>query len=251
MENASKALIMVASILIGVMIIAFMVYMFSDGSKLNKSHDISVVEKEIKAFNADFQTYESLTELIVDPATNYLYKTQYARFNALKSLNVISDVITAVNSAFDVNYQNSNKYKVDDYVEYENGLVIVIDLKKNNLIPNFAGPGKASKTKYVIFPNKDIEYGYVYGMNDSEYTSLMTKIKNHDKNISISSYQKVPISAFLENFRESRVATSADSPPDSSYYTLYKYYFVGELNINSETGKVDKVVFSLVTDKEF
>ena len=255
MENASKALIMVASILIGVMIIIFMVYMFSDASKLNTRHDVRENEKAISAFNADFQPYESLTDKIVDPTTGNLYRTsaykQYARYNASKDLNVISDVISAVNEAYDINYQNSDRYQVDDYIEYENGMVIVVDLRTNNLIPNFAGSGKHSKTKYVIFPNADIQSGYLYGMSDSEYNTLMQKIENYDKNIDISSYQKVSVSKFLEVFRESRVATSADNPPDSSVYTLYKYYFAGSLNINSETQKVDKVTFTLVKDTKY
>ena len=253
MENASKALIMVASILLGVMIMAFLVYMFSDAGKINTRHEQREYEKSVSAFNASFQIYNSYTDKIVDPSTGNLYRTnasqrQFARFHAAIYLNVISDVVTAVNEAYDINYQNSGRYKIDDYVEYNNGIVIVIDLKSANIINNFAGTGKHSKPKYVIFPNANIEAGYIYGMTDSQYTSLMTDIKNHKKNIDISGYQKVSLSKFLEAFRESRVATSADNPPDSSNYTLYKYYFAGTTSINTETSKIDKVVFSLVKD---
>lgn len=255
MENASKALIMVVSILIGVMIIAFMTYMFSDASNLSRSQEAKENEKRISTFNADFYGYETLNDGLVDPNTGNLYKTtteqtQYARFHASKELNKISDVITAVNEAYDINYKNSNEYRAG-YIEYTNGMVIVIDLRENGIIDDIAGSGKDSKSKYVIFPHKDIKSGYLYGMTDTEYDSLMTKIKNRDKNIDISSYQKVECSKFLEFFRESRTATSADNPPDNSTYILYKYYFSGELNINSTTGKIDRVTFTLVTDKKY
>lgn len=252
MENASKALIMVVSILIGVMIIAFMTYMFSNASNLGKRQEIRESEKRISAFNAKFQVYETLNEGLINPDSNNrnLYKTVYARFNASKELNKISDVITAVNEAYDINYQNSNEYKAG-YIEYTNGMVIVLDLKKNGVIDDIAGSGKDSKSKYVIFPHKNIKSGYLYGMSDTEFDSLMKKIKNHDKNIDISGYQKVECSKFLEAFRESRTATSADNPPDNNTYILYKYYFSGELNINSTTSKIDRVTFTLAIDEKY
>lgn len=253
MENASKALIMVASILIGVMIIAFMVYMFSDASKLNKRQEAIEDEKQISAFNARFQDYETLDDGLIDPATGNLYKTaankQYAIFNASKGLNKISDVITVVNEAYDINYKNSNEYKINDYIEYINGIVIVLDLKADGVIQNIVGSGIHSKRYYVIFPNKKIESGYLYGMNEAQYNTLMQKIKDKVKNIDISGYQKVEVSKFLEYFRESRVATSADNPPDNRNYILFKYYFSGKLNINSTTSKIDKVTFTLVKDE--
>lgn len=255
MENASKALIMVSSILIGVMILAFMVYMFSDASKLNKRHEVRESEKEISAFNAKFQVYESFTDRVVNPSNGNLYTSAdyitYARTSAAKNLNVISDVVTAVNEAYDINYQNSNRYLTNDYIEYENGMVIVIDLKSDNLINDFAGSGKKSKAKYVIFPNAKIESGYIYGMTNAQYDSLMTKINNHDKNIDISPYQKVSLSKFLEVFRESRLSTTEDDLSDFSTYTLYKYYFAGSIHINSETQKIDKVIFTLVKDTKY
>ena len=233
----------------------FMVYMFSDASKINARHEIRENEKAISAFNVKFQTYESFTDGIVDPTTGNLYTSAankvYARTSAAKNLNVISDVVTAVNDAYDINYQNSNEYKIKDYIEYENGMIIVIDLKKANLIDDFAGSGKKSKTKYVIFPNEKIQSGYVYGMNNTEYNSLMNKIKNRQKNIDISSYQKVSLSRFMEVFRESRTSTATDGLSSGSTYILYKYYFAGSLNINSETQKVDKVTFTLVKDTKY
>ena len=255
MENASKALIMVSSILIGVMILAFMVYMFSDASKLNKRHEVRESEKAISAFNAKFQVYESFTDKIVNPSNGNLYTSSdyiiYARTSAAKNLNVISDVVTAVNEAYDINYQNSNRYMTNDYIEYENGMVIVINLKTANVIRDIAGPGNHSKIKYVVFPNAKIESGCIYGMTNEQYNALMTKINNHDKNIDISPYQKVSLSKFLEVFRESRLSTAEDNLSNLSTYTLYKYYFAGSLHINSETQKVDKVTFTLVKDTKY
>lgn len=249
MENASKVLIMGASILIGVMILSIMVYMFSDASKVNRAYEEKENSKEVSAFNSGFIGYETVDNELIDSSTGNLLNDTDARFTAAQELNKISDVISAVNEAYSINYKNSNQYK-SDYIEYTNGMIIVIDLKNANVIKDIVGTAD-SKTKYVVFPHPDIESGYLYGMNDSDYNDLMDRIKNYDRNIDINGYQKVEISKFLEYFRESRLATSSDNPPDSRKYTLYKYYFSGKININSTTSKIDKVIFTLAEDKKY
>ena len=262
MENASKALIMAATILLGVLILAFMAYMFNDAARLNLSHENSEKEKSIQKFNADFLTYESEdTEIIVEKDGRLIISLEESaedtqippRFIASTRLNKISEVISAVNDAHNINYINNREYK-NSFIEYTNAMVIVIDLnsKNNNITKEFLGNDKKLINKFIIFPHSDIEVGYLYGMTDSEFNTFMTKIENHEKNIDISSLYKVECSKFMEFFRESRIANpTIDDVPDNRNYTLYKYYFSGKLNTNEITGKVDRITFTVVEDTKY
>lgn len=253
MENASKALIMGASILIGVALLSVMIYAFSYASKVNSQYDEKEYSKNVKAFNSDFLVYETLNDGIINPDTKNLFKTgtegTYARFNAAQRLNTISDVVSAVNKAYSINYKNSNQY-INNYINYENGMIIVINLKNSNVIEDIVGSSN-SKTKYIIFPHPQIESGCVYGMYNADYNALIEKINNHDNNIDLSGYQKLTCNRLLEVFRESRIATTTDNPPDNRNYTLYKYYFTGRLNVNPNTGKIGVVTFTLAIDEKY
>lgn len=57
MENATKALIMAAGILIGIMVISLAVYLFTSFGKYGNSFSQKSYEKEISEFNANFTKY--------------------------------------------------------------------------------------------------------------------------------------------------------------------------------------------------
>lgn len=57
MENASKALLMAAGVLIGVMIIALMVQLFLHAAETSQNYSKSLDSEEIAKFNANFTQY--------------------------------------------------------------------------------------------------------------------------------------------------------------------------------------------------
>lgn len=57
MENASKALLMAAGVLIGVMIIALMVQLFLHAAETSQNYSKSIDSEEIAKFNANFTQY--------------------------------------------------------------------------------------------------------------------------------------------------------------------------------------------------
>ena len=59
MENASKALIMAAGVLIGIMLLSFMIYIFKSFGDTSKETERRMSEREIEAFNAKFNNYET------------------------------------------------------------------------------------------------------------------------------------------------------------------------------------------------
>ena len=68
MENAVKALIMVAGLIIGVLVIGLLVYLFRIGGNVASNYEQSMSEGEIASFNAKFEKY--ITKL----NTNYKKK---------------------------------------------------------------------------------------------------------------------------------------------------------------------------------
>ena len=57
MENASKALIMAASVILGIMIITFSVFIFGIFKDYNAKNTSQIEEKEDSRFNSEFFKY--------------------------------------------------------------------------------------------------------------------------------------------------------------------------------------------------
>ena len=57
MENASKALLMAAGVLIGILILALMVTLFLSAREVSSRHDQVKKTEEIEQFNANFTKY--------------------------------------------------------------------------------------------------------------------------------------------------------------------------------------------------
>lgn len=95
MENASKALLMAAGVLIGVLILTLMVYLFVDFGTISAQIHSQVSQRQINEFNSKFTSYEGKGEI------------------------TIYDVITVTNYAKENNeyYKDSNLYESDYKVE--------------------------------------------------------------------------------------------------------------------------------------
>ena len=65
MENASRALIMAASILIGIMILSLAVYLFATfGASSAQMHEQIQIDR-INQFNAQFTVYQNMTNITI------------------------------------------------------------------------------------------------------------------------------------------------------------------------------------------
>ena len=76
MENASKALIMAAGILVGMLILALMVTLFASAGNLNKSYDQSREASKVQQFNVNFIKYIEKDLTIHDVLTIYNFAKQ-------------------------------------------------------------------------------------------------------------------------------------------------------------------------------
>ena len=87
MENASKALIMSGSILIGVLLVALMVYLFTSASAMRKSYSTNISNTRMNEFNTKYTKY-LVTKEEYEESGNYV---------------TIRDIITLANNAEEFN----------------------------------------------------------------------------------------------------------------------------------------------------
>lgn len=107
MENASKALIMAASIILGIMIITFLVFVFSIFSNYNSKNTSEIEEKENSKFNSEFFKY-------YENGKDEIKLTQH-------DIISISNFVKENNMKYDLNEPKENSYYVtiDVYTKSE------------------------------------------------------------------------------------------------------------------------------------
>lgn len=71
MENASKALIMIAEVLVGIMIVSIGVYLFSEMGKYSANTTKQIEDTQIAQFNEQFLQYTGMTTLYDDAGMPY------------------------------------------------------------------------------------------------------------------------------------------------------------------------------------
>lgn len=99
MENASKALLMAASILIGVLVLSLIIYLYT-------------------YFGAEAQKFEE----IINQRQLTKYNAQYTVFDGRQDLSVY-DVVSIINKA----YKNNEKHKDDSEYKTEYQVRVVLD----------------------------------------------------------------------------------------------------------------------------
>lgn len=107
MENASRALIMAAGVLVGIMILTIAVYLFATfGAASAEVHSQKNADR-INEFNTQFTTYEGKSNTIYDVITAANIATEN---NINYELPKVSSIITAEakNTYVQVNLKNTN-----------------------------------------------------------------------------------------------------------------------------------------------
>lgn len=112
MENASKALIMAGSVLIGVLIMTLAVYLFVDFGTTSAQINEQNAQNQITQFNSKFTSYEGKEDI------------------------TIYDIITIASYANENNkfYENDDEYKICVSINNNNNIQDDIEKKKDTLI---------------------------------------------------------------------------------------------------------------------
>lgn len=135
MENSSKALIMAASILIGVLILSLMSYLFLFMSDYASKVEENLYAKEIYEFNAQFNEYDEREDLtaqdvttIVNLVNNYNSKFEQGKNDpqAIKLTGLSQDKI---NNILNNNLETIKIYKCK--IKYGNEKVSQIIITEN------------------------------------------------------------------------------------------------------------------------
>lgn len=114
MENASKALLMAAGVLIGILILSLMVALFASSSSFSRHYDETKQSEAIQQFNSKFTKYigKDLTIHQVVTITNFANKYGVTVVNGKQQSNIIEDVSAYSNRIEDI---KTYKLQVIDY----------------------------------------------------------------------------------------------------------------------------------------
>ncbi len=269
MENVSKALIIAASVLIAVMLFTFMMYMFKHMGEISDTTQKRMSSQSIDAFNSHFMSYatiDSTGESFKDTSTGRNQSIEYrnlfqttsvidrsyykqALIVASQNLNKVTDVVSAVNLAIDINSRNNNDYKYN-YLEVVNTVEVIVDLGafKND----FAFNASRNYQYLLLEPNKGVKPNTMYGLSGSGSDKISTDKRTNFENKYINATEKFKIANevnlydVLTQMRASKVIEY-----ENRTYTVYKYYFTGSYELNEETGLIETVKFTLLKDCNF
>ena len=121
MENATRALLMASSILIGILIITLMVILFRSGASAGKAGEKEASRLEVEQFNVHFSKYlnKELTVYDVVSICNYA-------LNCGRGITINGPTISKDNIKENIN----NKYQLNINVYDEDGFVKEIKITK-------------------------------------------------------------------------------------------------------------------------
>lgn len=138
MENASKALIIASSVLLGVMILSIGVYLFSTYAQYSSDTYAKIEKTQITEFNAQFLKYYGSTVYSYVDATG----AQREKEDVIKC--TAHDIITVANLA----QQNNQHYQIDNLSGYDtNTYYIQVDL--GNSTKNIEKWNNENKIKFI------------------------------------------------------------------------------------------------------
>jgi hypothetical protein len=274
MENASKALIFAASVLIAVLLFVFMFYMFQTFGGIASDTEATMATSVVASFNNKLDIYQTEDVLNIDDAskgntkqvkitdlfrasTSVATKSYYneALVMASQNLNTASDVLSAVNFAISNNNDNNNGYVYENSFEKVNTVEIIIDLYGGTGNASSSDVSSFSSKKYLLIePNAKIKANYAFA-TDTVTTTNTNNYKNKEANITLmknnyavtsSSQNRVSLYKMLNALRNTKLVEY-----NGQSYTVYKYYFLGNCILNSNTGKIETIKFTLMKDYNF
>lgn len=172
MENASKALIIVAGVCIGLLLLATMIYVFRQGARVNETYDQKQITNQLELYNSRFEEFDKDNNNIIDAISlaNLAYDVNVdcefdPTLTVLVEIEVGSEVFTMPNTK---SVSGRNK------ILPETGSEISIYDLANALIANNPTPGVNSLK--------------VTGLSEVEPTDTLATTKLNENNKTIYKY---------------------------------------------------------------
>ena len=237
MENASQALFMAAGVLIAIMVISIGVYLFSSASRITESYETTMSATEIQKFNNQFEKYSKQPKYVKEISeNNFEYKSRVSSSEKNEYVfcdyNTISDVVSAINLAYNINANNN----------YDQGSGIQVSIEELNIVGFYEIMGiNPSMQKLHNNANpRIIDNNIIYDLGNIDVnTKMIYTIPSKEE-------ERVNMNLLLTKCNESILRKNNENNE-----RIYKYGFEGETIINSQTGLIDIIKFKLVKNHTY
>lgn len=213
MENAPKALIMAATMIIAVMMFAVLVYVFRAGASLDATYDLEQTKDSLNLYNAKFELYN-------------------------RDDVPVSDIISVSNLAYNINYDNNfDVAAAVEIVVNAGGQYFVIPRTE----PPVIGGERFNRNKIFSVKNYtgDVSTGEmisVYDLVDKKMSDLGISVTGMDPDDKLST----------SKLGSSTTQNAYGVDVERHNATVYKYLFkCNGAEYNQTLGKVIKLEFEL------
>lgn len=214
MENASKALMMAAGVLLGIMLLSVMIYVFRAGAKVNESYDNTQISYHLELHNSKFEFYN-------------------------RQNNTVMDMISLANIAYDINKES----------DYDSGIAVKVEIVIGNKtfeISNLKSRDLSSRNK-IWDGSNEIS---IYDLTNLTLSELgVTRIDTKDVSGSgtITKSSKSISSSSSEGEEKLTLTKLVDGK------TTYKYLFEvlnpeTDITYNETTGRISSIRLNAYID---
>lgn len=168
MENASKALLMAAGVLIGVLILSLGVYLFVNFSQHASQTYDQIKEDQINQFNSEFVTLQGKSDITIYDVISTVKRAQ--EFNNVNELNPADDsfINITVKTAGGDKYDNVNgtltDNKLTDWINHDKEMMD--NAKMYDLAGNLTGEIEVKLPPYKCI---NIEYNDQQRVKKAEF----------------------------------------------------------------------------------
>lgn len=221
MQNATQAILIAGSIILGVILLATLVYVLKIGGSVNKSYDEKQLTYQTEAFNYQFEVYQ-------------------------RDDNSIMDMVTLLNLAYSNNLANG--YDVN------NSVIIIIKIgNKTYRIPKDISSNAetfynnnvgALERNQVYEVSKDVRS--VYDLLDKTLEDLEISPLGTNSEDKLDKLSKVHIGEYVYYPNRKADDPKVGQAEIGSNGTTYKYVFDcddSSITYNKTTGKISKMEF--------
>lgn len=162
MENASKALIMAAAVLIAVLVVSLIVYLVATFNQAKKNNAEALNNEQLAAFNSKYLTYDNRTDLTYYDIANIVTMARNDNKDNSDKISVYIEPNLTKDLTVDANYKNlMNKFNKHTYLDNESDGIL-----KEGTVIDASGRFPEEPTKEFI------KYKCSVIMNDTRVSSI-------------------------------------------------------------------------------
>lgn len=213
MDNAARALVMAASIILGVLLFSVFAYVFRAGASLDESYDAAQNKRQLDLFNSKFEVYD-------------------------KTDNTIMNMISLANSVYNVN----RDFNYDPTMAIE----LILKLESKCIVIPRNEPTTNFSRNQVFWGD---ENGNISGDPISIYDLADKTLEELDLNISEGNNQDKLSKTQLGSYT---YTTDMGTQLDKNNVTIYKYIFSCEnIAYNPTTGRINGIKFQVTKNPNY